>query len=379
MQKRLQRLFQRFYPQGDTDALFNVSLLLYFQIALAAFLLITLAVIALLTPAAKRAFYLIMAGSLLCLLVGAIHLNLTGHHKPSLYFTALLMFIGPWLSILYELTLNSNDIMPMVYIIIPIQITAMFIQVRAVFWLSLVQFLGLTALLVINRGQYAGNWPSLLCFVLVASMLGIIASYVVRKQYELVARSRNDLALSERKLRDISIRDPLTGLFNRRFMDEEFALLLDRPDQVFSLMMVDVDHFKGFNDHFGHSCGDEIIREVARILSSAIRKNDIACRYGGDEFLLFLVDCSLCCALAKAEAIKQQIESISWKPDAYSSMAGERQERLTASIGVAQCPTNGQDRNALLKAADDALYRAKQGGRNRIVSAEELYRATDRP
>ena len=201
-------------------------------------------------------------------------------------------------------------------------------------------------------------------------MLSSITNYVLHKQFDRMKQSRNALERSERRLRDISVRDPLTGLFNRRHMDEAFADLFMEPNTVFSLVMVDVDHFKTINDTYGHSCGDEIIQRVSGILTAAIRKYDMACRYGGDEFLLILTGCGIDDALGKARSIKAAIEDIVVETD--TDVAAP----LSASIGVAQCPINGDSRDAILKAVDDALYTAKQGGRNQVVAASGVYTAS---
>ena len=155
--------------------------------------------------------------------------------------------------------------------------------------------------------------------------------------------SKNDLAESEKRLRDVSIRDPLSGLYNRRYMDETFHLLAQNPSRVYSLMMVDVDHFKTINDTYGHSCGDVIIQKVADILSASIRKNDVACRYGGDEFLLILADCGLEDSLNKADKIMHAIENVTDGLDLDDNVF------ITASIGLAQFPENGNNRDGILK------------------------------
>ena len=363
-------LMDRHYQQADADTVFSVHQLYYIQITSIIFTFLAVGVILLLTPAREKLAYLFISGSTCTLLCAALYLNLTGRHHLALWGTVVLMFIGPWVSIAYELLKSSGDFVPMVYLVIPIQITALVMQVKPMYWMAALQTLALTVLLLLAPGHNSFNWISIVCFVFIASMLSSITNYVLHKQFDRMKQSRNALERSERRLRDISIRDPLTGLFNRRHMDEAFADLFMEPNTVFSLVMLDVDHFKTINDTYGHSCGDEIIQRVSGILTAAIRKYDMACRYGGDEFLLILSDCGIDDALGKAYSIKAAIEQIVVESD--TNVAAP----LSASIGVAQCPINGDSRDAILKAVDDALYTAKQGGRNQVVAATGVYTAS---
>lgn len=298
-----------------------------------------------------------------------MYFNLGGKYKLALKMTIVLMFAGPWASVLFEYFSQSGDFIPMIYVIIPIQIAALFISTRAMFVIAAAQTIILGIMIMTNPSHSAYNWESILCYIYLASTLGTITSYVLRKQYLNMLSSKNDLAESEKRLRDVSIRDPLSGLYNRRYMDETFHLLAQNPSRVYSLMMVDVDHFKTINDTYGHSCGDVIIQKVADILSASIRKNDVACRYGGDEFLLILADCGLEDSLNKADKIMHAIENVTDGLDLDDNVF------ITASIGLAQFPENGNNRDGILKAVDDALYTAKQSGRNRIVAASGRYNA----
>lgn len=369
MNKLLRRLLDTHYRHADADTVFSVQLLYYIQLSLACFLLVALAVVVTLTPGQTRTPYALITGGALAVLASSIALSLRGYHQTAFWSTAALMFAAPWASILYEFIRHSGDFVPMIYLIIPIQIMAMFVKIRPMYWVAALQTILLAVLVLVDPHRVSYNWPSVICFIFAASMLGTITSYVLRRQYDRLIRSRNDLVRSEQRMRDISIRDPLTGLFNRRHMDEAFTELFERASPMFSLLMVDVDHFKDINDTYGHSCGDEIIQKVAAILTTAIRKYDVACRYGGDEFLLILSDCDSENALIKAQKIKKEIENVVVDPES------DVESPLTASIGVAQCPRNGDSRDAILKAVDDALYTAKQGGRNQVVAAEGVYTA----
>ena len=131
--------------------------------------------------------------------------------------------------------------------------------------------------------------------------------------------------------------------------------------------MVDIDRFKTLNDTHGHTFGDNVIRAVSDALVVGIRKDDVACRFGGDEFMLILRDCSLSEALAKAADIKHKIEIT------VNGTLSEVSTAITVSIGVAAYPDHGADMDTILKAVDFALYQAKYKGRNRVVSAGEIF------
>jgi diguanylate cyclase (GGDEF)-like protein len=165
-------------------------------------------------------------------------------------------------------------------------------------------------------------------------------------------------------MRNLSIRDPLTGLFNRRYMEEALALELHRSRRnaaQLAVIMVDIDHFKQFNDNFGHDGGDAVLRALGKFLRKHVRGSDIACRYGGEEFMLILSPSTSEGALARAEKIRAAAAQLG------VSHAGKDLGAITLSLGVAVFPDHASEAAALAKAADVALYQAKSGGRNRVV------------
>ena len=179
------------------------------------------------------------------------------------------------------------------------------------------------------------------------------------------------LSLSNLKLRDElrqqAIHDPLTGLFNRRYLDETLPRELhmaQRRNAPLSVVMLDLDGFKQFNDSFGHGPGDALLREFGRVLHEHLRKSDISCRFGGDEFVLVLPDSSIADTQERVEQIRKFLEGL---PIHY----GEQVFGLiTLSAGIAQTPEHGTSASELLRAADEALYAAKQAGRNRTTIYE---------
>jgi diguanylate cyclase (GGDEF)-like protein len=169
------------------------------------------------------------------------------------------------------------------------------------------------------------------------------------------------------KLENQSVRDGLTGLFNRHFMQISLDRELSRAarrNQSLAVLMLDVDHFKRFNDTYGHAAGDEALKGVADVLKSSIRPEDIACRYGGEEFTLLLADTSTKAAFERSERILDVVSSLSVQ------LAGRTYRGLTISIGVAMYPNDGETLDELLRKADEALYRSKRQGRNQVTLYE---------
>jgi diguanylate cyclase (GGDEF)-like protein len=170
-------------------------------------------------------------------------------------------------------------------------------------------------------------------------------------------------------LRDQSIRDALTGLFNRRYLEETLEREISRSarnGKPIGLMMLDIDHFKQFNDSFGHSGGDALMRELGVLLHTHTRAGDAACRYGGDEFVILLPESSLEVTSLRADEIRQAAHRFSIMHE------GSILSAVTLTIGVALYPTHGVDMDGLVHAADEAMYMAKHAGGDRIRVARPL-------
>jgi diguanylate cyclase (GGDEF)-like protein/PAS domain S-box-containing protein len=224
-----------------------------------------------------------------------------------------------------------------------------------------------------------------LCVPLMAQgeALGIVSLQMMRSQgqQETMPRSSTEaelrlasvlarqvgLALGNLKLRESlrnqSICDPLTGLFNRRYMEESLEREFSRAKRSktsVAIIMMDIDHFKRFNDTFGHQAGDTLLRVLGDLLKGSTRGQDIACRYGGEEFVIVLTDSSLDGALHRAETLRQQVKELSVE------YAGQLLGAVSVSMGVALFPDHGITMGDVLKASDQALYCAKREGRDRV-------------
>ncbi|MBV9816278.1 MAG: sensor domain-containing diguanylate cyclase, partial [Alphaproteobacteria bacterium] len=188
-----------------------------------------------------------------------------------------------------------------------------------------------------------------------------------QRRLGLVCAEQISLAIANVKLRDQlrdqSIRDVLTGLFNRRYMLETCRRAFSRAaraGQHISILSIDVDHFKKYNDNHGHDAGDMVLRAVGNCLESLFRNEDIPCRFGGEEFVVILPGADADAAARRAEQLRSKVEDI------VVRYLEKNLPRITVSIGVAVFPDADDNPQAVLKAADQALYRAKEKGRNRV-------------
>jgi diguanylate cyclase (GGDEF)-like protein len=168
-------------------------------------------------------------------------------------------------------------------------------------------------------------------------------------------------------LRDQSIKDALTGLFNRRYLEETLEREISRSVRsggTIGLMMLDIDYFKEFNDTYGHSGGDTLMRELGELLQTTIRVEDVACRYGGDEFVVMLPESSLEVTVLRADEIRRGVTKLNVMQG--SSVLSS----VTLTIGVAAYPNHGTEMAELVRAADEAMYQAKRSGGDRVQVAQ---------
>lgn len=169
------------------------------------------------------------------------------------------------------------------------------------------------------------------------------------------------------QIRREAMTDGLTGLANRKSFDEEIVSIHTETSESgasYSLMMLDIDHFKSFNDHYGHQVGDQVLRLVARTLTDGVKGRDIAARYGGEEFAIILPQTPLDAALKVGESLRKAVAT----KDVINRGTGEKLGRITMSAGVAEY-VEGEDFEELIERADAALYTAKHNGRNQVAAA----------
>jgi len=198
------------------------------------------------------------------------------------------------------------------------------------------------------------------------------SAMLLKEQLALTSAEHMALSLSNLNLRETlrhqSIRDPLTGLFNRRYMDETLErerLRAARANTSLGVIMLDIDHFRKFNDMFGHEAGDKVLEELGILLKNYIRGSDIACRYGGEEFILILPESPMEIVIKRAELIRSEVKNMSVQH------LGQSMGSITLSLGLAIFPQHATTSDALLRAADRALYRAKKAGRDQVIIAND--------
>lgn len=170
------------------------------------------------------------------------------------------------------------------------------------------------------------------------------------------------------QLQDQATRDPLTGLHNRRIMSEMFErelLVAGRKGRSLAVMMIDIDHFKLFNDRHGHEAGDAVLKEVGDFFCRQCRASDIVCRHGGEEFAILLPESDVAGAIQRAESLREGTKRLTVINRGFAL------EAVTISIGIAVYPDHGSDARALLRAADEALYHSKILGRDRVTMANQ--------
>jgi diguanylate cyclase (GGDEF)-like protein len=340
--------------------------LLAIQAVLLVLLCATIILVLLVDIGERSVFYMVLVAGLALLLILSVVLNFKGWYKPAAWLVVLTTVIGPWLCVLLDSTIANGDFVPLIYMALSIQLCAVLLSERVTVAIGLLQFAGLTALVIVCPALGSLNWPSLMAFIVFFGTMGVLTSLHNRRYVEQIEKHRNMLQQNEVKMHELAVRDSLTGLFNRRYMEETLEREINRAIRTrrcLGVIMADVDGFKMINDTYGHALGDAVLTRVADELRLNVRKSDVACRFGGDEFLLILPECTLEDAVLRAQALRRVIEAAPFE------LGRTDIGSVTMSLGVAALPEHGSSGEELLKAADKALYTAKKGGRNRVVTA----------
>jgi two-component system cell cycle response regulator len=190
-------------------------------------------------------------------------------------------------------------------------------------------------------------------------MLARVRTQVRKKRY--TERLRDNVQLSI----ELAITDALTGLYNRRYMESHLGTLVEQAaarDKPLTVLVLDIDYFKSINDTYGHDAGDDVLREFALRIRKSIRGIDLACRYGGEEFVIVMPETDMSVATMVAERLRRRIAT-----EPFSIQQGGRAIEVTISVGIAGIASPDDRAASILKRADQALYRAKRDGRNRVV------------
>lgn len=199
----------------------------------------------------------------------------------------------------------------------------------------------------------------------------------LQQQMEMRIRERTQaLEDANRRLAELAVTDGLTGLYNHRYLQDHLVLEVERSLRTgipLGMLMIDVDHFRLYNNRFGHQTGDEVLRRVARLIAEHRRVNDVVARYGGEEFALLLINADHRVARRLAERLRLRVQA-----EPFPATRDIPGGHLTISVGVASCPADGNTASSLIAAADAALFRAKNAGRNLVCVAGEPTQC-DRP
>ncbi|CAH6636652.1 GGDEF domain-containing protein [Pseudocitrobacter vendiensis] len=220
----------------------------------------------------------------------------------------------------------------------------------------------ITCLLFSDSEQWAR-----MAFCLALPIVGISIQHLIEKRNDAFAQSLMHKLLAEREtLNDLSMLDPLTGLYNRRGFQHRFATLMSLAPESHYVLLLDIDHFKAYNDHYGHMMGDQALIQVSAAVRDAVRSRDIVTRFGGEEFVVLLANSNADSAQRAAERIRQKVYDLKIPHILNASVA----TNVTISIGIA--PLEGEEIDKALENADKALYEAKRLGRNHILTSDAL-------
>lgn len=228
-------------------------------------------------------------------------------------------------------------------------------------WFTL--FLSTITVAMIGLGFIPKNFMTINSLPIGSALETILLSTALAERIRVLRLEKQELQKKERRLMELSIKDELTGLFNKRWFSSKLLSEIEhnrRLRQPLSLMILDVDHFKQFNDNYGHAAGDKVLEELGRVISTNIRGADIGCRYGGEEFAVIMPGLGIEDALNVAERIRQTFEETSF------SINSKINVQATISIGVAELDESDSEEH-LFEKTDQALYRAKEAGRNIVI------------
>ena len=312
----------------------------------------------------------ILVGTLLVLAL-QFGINLR-FRDPSMTMFQILWPVVPSLYVMFFVALPQGRILFLLLAVGGLMFGALALnrrQMLTIAWLFWLGYLSLVLLLTWLRPDYV-YWPleavTLFAYGSVLSIIAYLGSFISHLRQQLGARNR-ELRHANLELVELATRDPLTSLPNRRTVMEQFEREVARSDRqtdgpkALGISVLDIDHFKRINDTYGHQAGDEILRKVSRTIEATIRKGDYIGRIGGEEFLVIFPETSPDITVPAAERIRRAVEALRFDalPEGY---------RVTVSQGVA-LHQPGESLEATFKRADEALYQAKNSGRNQVLAA----------
>jgi len=309
------------------------------------------------TPDLQRYKFLVLFELFLVLLT--ILLNRAGRDQLSARLFILAAVVGPWWSALMDPTIAQGNLFPLVYTAIPILFSSIFMPVHITVVAGTIQLIGLAVFIYQADFGLSNAASSLFFFVVFMFGFSLIFNILNRDNRQMIQQQME-------KLQKQVVRDPLTGLNNRRFLYEYLEKeisRLKRNKRKMAVIICDIDNYKEFNDACGHIAGDDILVNLSNLLQKNFRKSDVICRYGGDEFLILMSGSGIRKARERAEQLKMLMNNELIDGDCQSDGG------VTISVGISVYPIHGKNGRDLIKAADRALYRAKDMGKNRVEIA----------
>ncbi|MDO9121994.1 MAG: GGDEF domain-containing protein [Anaerolineaceae bacterium] len=317
----------------------------------------------------RRSHYTLLILVSIVIILLAYRINHTGHYSIAVSMLLVCALLGPWGSLILDPEVLQGDFVPLTYVLIPVLLSSILVHPAITIGIALFQISVLLLIPSITPVSETVNWVSFLIFVFLTSILSILANIISRQDLDEIDRQTHLLIKSESQMRELSIRDHITNLFNRRYMDETLEreiLRAKRHRLPVGIMIMDIDYFKQYNDTMGHEAGDILLKEFAKLLSTHVRDADIACRFGGDEFVLVMPGASQKVTMVRAELLCEHVRQLQF------TYMNKTQSDVTVSIGVSSFPKNGSTGELILKSADTALFQAKEQGRDRVVGAVSL-------
>ncbi len=315
----------------------------------------------------RRGEYVPLILGLDAFLLIAYGLNMAGRYAAAAVITVGCAALGPWGSLWIAPRFPMGDLVVLAYGTFSIVLCSILLPPAVTALLAAAQMTSFALVGRLNPGTSSLMWPSLLALLLFGSVMSILLSIINQSNMDEIERQTRALEEREAALRELSVRDHLTELFNRRYLEESLEreiLRSARAQRPIGIILFDIDDFKQINDSQGHAAGDEVLRSVGKLAREVIRGGDIACRQGGDEFVLVLPETSQQTARLRAQGLLDRIRNLKME------YRGHPLGLVTISAGIAMYPLHGDTGEALLRAADQALYRAKHDGKDCIYLAE---------
>lgn len=272
-----------------------------------------------------------------------------------------------WIATFVSAIINPGNLGPQFFLVLGGLVASLFLSAGMTALVFVFTFIGFLLFPLFFAGFSTSTDVDALFFIVMVGGLVVMAAALRQRYLAQIDWQTQQLIHREAQLRELSIRDPLTGLFNRRYLEELLTLEMlraARKEYPIGIIMADIDHFKRINDTHGHAAGDAALVQLAKFFCAHVRSSDTTCRYGGEEFVLILPEASQAITLKRAELILAGARHL------HLEFEGQALEAITLSLGVAVFPRHGATIDALLGAADDALYRAKNDGRDRAVAAK---------